>query len=358
LHPNILFYISGHGYGHAIRSTEVIRKLDVPVFVRTVAPASLFNGLPVTLLSADIEPGVVETDGSLGVDVPATVAAIFRLHGDRHQIVARELQFIQANRIEKIVADVPFLAGEIAAAAGIPCIGIGNFTWEWIYRPYLEEIPGKDVLLEMMRTGYSKMNRFCRLPFHHHEGFEIFQQLNDVPLLVRQPTKSPTEVLQALGLSESEGRPKVLAGMRGPLAPGALQTAAAQSPDMDFIYLDDQESLQAPNTTRVQLGEHGISYPDLLNASTIVVSKYGYGIVSDCAANKKPMLVPPRAGFREDEIFRQEAKHYIPVAEISRQDFQSGNWRNHLESLLTANPPVQDIETGGAQICAELIMNT
>jgi len=102
--------------------------------------------------------------------VPATVAAIHRIYRDRQKIIARELQFIQANGIEKIVADVPYLAGDIAEAAGIPCIGNRNFTWEWIYQPYLECTAGAEALTEMIRTGYSNMTRFCRLPFHHEEG--------------------------------------------------------------------------------------------------------------------------------------------------------------------------------------------
>ncbi len=358
MHPKILFYISGHGYGHAIRSSEVIRKLGVPVSVRTMAPAGLFSGLPVTYTSADFESAVVEADDSLGIDVPGTVAALQGVHCRRQEIIARELQFIHANGIEKIVADVPYIAGNIAAAAGIPCIGIGNFTWEWIYQPYLEGIPGTEALTEMMRSGYSKMTRFCRLPFHHEEGFEMFQRLDDVPLVVRQQKRARAEILHALGFAETDSRPKVLAGMRGRLAPGALQTAATASPDMVFFYLDDQEAVEAPNAKRVQLGDRGITYPDLLSASDIVVSKYGYGIVSDCAANRKPMLVPPRTGFREDEVFRRETGRYIPIAEISRANFQSGNWKEYLQSLLSARHPEERLQTNGATICAELIMKT
>jgi len=321
-----------------------------------MAPAGLFNGLPVTYTSANFESGVVETDGSLAIDVPATIAAVQRVYCDRQQIIGRELQFIRANGIEKIVADVPYLAGNIAAAAGVPCIGIGNFTWEWIYQPYLEAVAGTEVLREMMRSGYNKMATFCRLPFHHEEGFEIFRSLQDVPLVVRQPKKTPEEVLHALGFAEKDSRPKVLVGMRGRLAPGALQTAAMASPDLLFLYLDDQETVDAPNTRSVQLGHCGITYPDLLRAFDIVVSKYGYGIVSDCAANRKPMLVPPRTGFREDEVFHRQASQYIPIAEISRTDFQSGNWREHLDILLTAKHPEGHLQTNGATICAELII--
>jgi predicted glycosyltransferase len=47
---SLLYYVSGHGYGHARRSAEVVRALrsiapDVNVYVRTSAPAEPFQGL-------------------------------------------------------------------------------------------------------------------------------------------------------------------------------------------------------------------------------------------------------------------------------------------------------------------------
>ena len=48
------------------------------------------------------------------------------------------------------MADIPFLAGDIAAAAGIPIIAITNFTWDWIYEPYFND--RQDLLREMGAT--------------------------------------------------------------------------------------------------------------------------------------------------------------------------------------------------------------
>ncbi len=357
MQPKILFYVSGHGYGHAIRCSELIRVLGVPVFVRTVAPAVLFGDLPVLYSRADFDSGVVETDGSLGVDVAATVAGIRSVFCERERIIERELEFIRVNGIERIVADVPFIAGDIAAAAGIPCIGVSNFTWEWIYGPYLERFAGSDELTAIMRTGYAKMTRFCRLPFHHAEGFEIFQQVDDVPLVARQPTKGREEVLQMLGYSLSDSRPRILVGMRGRLGPGALEAAAVESPDFDFIHLDQDVRTETPNSRYVQTG-NGLRYPDVLQVCDVAVSKFGYGMVSECVANRKPMLVPPRVDFREDEVFRGEAGRYIPIQEITRTEFQAGRWRGQLRLLLDAKLPENSMRTDGAAVCAEIIMKT
>ncbi|MDH7570436.1 MAG: hypothetical protein QHJ73_12720, partial [Armatimonadota bacterium] len=45
----VLFYVGGHGFGHAARSAEVVRLLTArgrTVWVRTTAPARFFSGIP------------------------------------------------------------------------------------------------------------------------------------------------------------------------------------------------------------------------------------------------------------------------------------------------------------------------
>ena len=47
----IVFYISGHGFGHAVRSVELIKALvaarpDARIVVKTSAPAWLFETIP------------------------------------------------------------------------------------------------------------------------------------------------------------------------------------------------------------------------------------------------------------------------------------------------------------------------
>ena len=71
----IVFYISGHGFGHASRSIELLKELaarrpDARLIVRTAVPLWLFRatapaGVDVMPLDADV--GVVQVD-SLNID--------------------------------------------------------------------------------------------------------------------------------------------------------------------------------------------------------------------------------------------------------------------------------------------------
>jgi predicted glycosyltransferase len=129
----LLYYVSGHGYGHARRSAEVIRALraaapDVNVYVRTSAPAHLFANLatgPVTAPFIDVP--VVERD-ALSIDWRATVGAAADVLRRRRALVAREVEAVRELDPSLVVADVPFLAGDLAAALGVPCVAVSNFT--------------------------------------------------------------------------------------------------------------------------------------------------------------------------------------------------------------------------------------
>src|SRR5438874_914229 len=135
--PRILFYVSGHGFGHARRVAQVIRALaerapDVEAHVRTAAPRHIFE--PAVLAGfapSDLDAGMVE-DGPLRIDAQGTLRRLEDLLGRREHILADELAAVRAIGPRLIVADVPFLAGDVAAAAGVPCLAVSNFTWDWI----------------------------------------------------------------------------------------------------------------------------------------------------------------------------------------------------------------------------------
>ena len=75
---SILYYITGHGYGHAVRSNQVIRSLkkarpDADIQVRTTAPKWLFPKT-VRYSRQAIDVGIVQRD-SLEMDLDATLPA-------------------------------------------------------------------------------------------------------------------------------------------------------------------------------------------------------------------------------------------------------------------------------------------
>src|SRR4051812_29814728 len=165
----LLYYVSGHGFGHARRAMEVIKAVlarspDAVSTVRTSAAPKLFEPLPPACVErSDIDVGMVERS-TLAIDAKGTLHRLVKLCADADRLVAEEVRAVRQLRPDVILADVPFLAGEVAAAAGVPCFAVSNFTWDWICAPLLTAEPANPKLRERMLRGYGAMTACLRLP--------------------------------------------------------------------------------------------------------------------------------------------------------------------------------------------------
>ena len=356
----LLYYVSGHGYGHATRSSEILRALvacrpDCTIHVRSNVPPHLMAGIERVQYHhcrESLDPGVVEEADSLGVDVPATLDAIEDYYRRRHELVAAEVRWIAQQKIALVVADFPPLAGEVAAACGVPCVGIGNFTWDWIYEPLIDA-PRRG-LLDWLREGYGRMSWWLRMPFSHTENQALFPRVVDVPLVARRPKSEPSDVLRRLGIATNDGRPRIVLGMRGRIAPEARAAAADANPDWLFLHFESAGAGSHGNELAVTLSPD-LLFTDVLNACDVAVSKFGYGMLSECIATNKRLLAPPRRQFREDEIFDREIERHLRLARISRDDFSAGRWSEPIRRLFEQPPLRSKLATNGAEVCAREI---
>src|SRR5215213_8444801 len=164
----IAYYITGHGFGHARRSVEVVKELlrlrpDLQVYFRTTANPAIFEELPgekIQLQRVELDPGAIERD-LFTIDHEATIKAVREAMGRRKRVIASEMEFLKQQRIRLILCDIPFMAGDIAAAAGVPIIGITNFTWDWIYEPFSPS----NFDLKEIQNSYTKMPTLLKIPF-------------------------------------------------------------------------------------------------------------------------------------------------------------------------------------------------
>ncbi len=141
---SVAYYITGHGYGHAVRSLAVIRSLketcpELAFHIRTPAPGWLFIELlfPISCSDRPIDLGIVQNN-CLDMDIGATLRACESLQQRMPEAIDQEPSFIEETRAHVIVGDVPPLCFEIAVRAGLPSVAVTNFPWNWISRCYLE----------------------------------------------------------------------------------------------------------------------------------------------------------------------------------------------------------------------------
>ena len=126
----IVFYISGHGFGHASRSIEVINAIlaqrpETRVGVRTSAPRWLFDLTvkgKVTYSTLECDTGVVQSD-ALTLDEADSIRRAAAFHSDLVTRAASETRSLRELGAGLIVGDIPPLAFAVGASAGIPRSG-------------------------------------------------------------------------------------------------------------------------------------------------------------------------------------------------------------------------------------------
>ncbi len=332
----ILFYISGHGFGHSTRMNALIRKLkylspSTKIFIRSNAPEWIFRediDSDVEFFSMPIDTGTYQTD-FIHLDKKKTFEKYRELIIQRDNYIDRELNFIKKNRIRLIVGDIPPTAFLIANRAGIRSVGVSNFSWDWIFEPYLQEYPEYEFLIDDIKECYGYADTLLRLPFYG--DFSAFKNIIDVPLLVRPAKINAGEVKHKLGLIK-EKRPIVLCSFGGFKIEGfSFSKVVEANPDYFFISFGSERRVE--NNLMVLPFRNEIDHPSLVNMADIVVSKLGYGTVAECVSTSTPIMYLPREDFREYPVLVEGVRLNIPFSCVTKDDFFKGDWKKHLDLL-------------------------
>jgi hypothetical protein len=341
----IWFYISGHGFGHAARDIEILNALaaldpDLQVVVRTTAAPWFFHALRARfeIQPMDTDTGLAQLD-SLRFDERETLAAASRFYADFDRRADTEAARHRHARPDLVAGDIPPLAFAAAARAGIRSVAIGNFTWDWIYAAYPAFAEHAPHVVPTIREAYAQAGSACRLPFHG--GFEPMAAVTtDVPLVARRSGRDRGETRRRLAVGDD--RPVVLASFG---AYGAALPYAELSCTASFTLL--------------HLGHvpppHGLAYEDVVGAADVVVSKPGYGIVSDCIANDVALVYTSRGRFAEYDLFVAQMPRVLRCRFLPPEDLRAGRWEEAILAVLEQPAPAERWSVDGAAVVARHI---
>lgn len=359
----IVFYVSGHGFGHTSRTIEVIRALirlrpDMAVAVRTSAPRRLFEralGSRIEFVELQCDTGMIQID-SLTLDTSESIRQAKAFHAHLPQKAEEEAAFLRRRRARLAVGDIPPLAFAAAHAAGVPSVLIGNFTWDWIYDGYPEESPSE--LTRLIRETYRRATRALRLPTSG--GFAGLEPVTrDIPFVARHSRREPADTRRGLGLPET--KPLVLMSFGGYGLEGLNTAELARLTGYAIATTDLHEDTIKPAPGLWYLAEQhlydsGYRYEDLVRAADVVVTKPGYGIISEAIANDTAILYTSRGRFVEYDVLVRDMPRYVRSQFIEQKDLLDGNWGEALEKLLSSPPPPERPALNGAEVAATEIL--
>ena len=362
--PTVFFYISGHGFGHAVRQITIINALgdlapDVRMIVRTTAPPWLFERTvrhPIDLLPGETDTGVVQFD-SLRPDEPETVIRARAFQKRFADLVAREVALLRSHRAALVVADAPPLACAAADDAGVPAVVCANFTWDWIYRDYRAQ-PGVTELVAAIGEDYARASAAWRMPVHG--GFETIKNVLDIPLVARRgrALRDRRSARRRLGLPPDRQLALVSFGGYG------LRQLPLDRLDClrDWGVVVSSPGEKPPalppgihNVREDAMYDAGLGYEDLVGAVDVVITKPGYGILSDCVANGAAMLYTPRGRFPEYEVMVRDMPRLLRCRGLESDAFGNGRWNEGLNELAAQPAPPEQPRVDGAEVVVAMI---
>lgn len=352
----IAYYITAHGFGHAVRSLEIIRQLllldsKLKIIIVSDLPQFLVvenTGVDLPQSKRRLDIGLIQLD-SIRFDLEATLAALHQLHNRHALLVRREVEFLRSEHVQGIVSDVGFLPYYAATEAGIPSLGVGNFTWDWIYHAYGDSDLRWKPLMDWIREGYGMCDIFLQLPMHG--DCSACPNITKVPLVARKARLKPEETRRILGVDP--GKKNFLISFASldllPQAQRRLETIAGTN----FYY---KAPLRFDFANGYSIDGLNLSYADVVAAMDGVITKPGYGIVSDCLAHGTPIIHTDRGFFPECEILVGEMERQLTTVHMSSEELYAGEWDpaiHRLESLPRRLPVLKD---DGAAVCAQTIL--
>ena len=319
----LVAYVSGHGFGHSTRTAEVLRAVREaaprePLAVVTSAPESLFREAafgPFAYRRLACDVGLVQK-GALVIDEDETLARARAFEAERPRLVESEAAWLRAAGATLVLADVPPLAFEAAAAA------------------------------------YAQAGLLLQLPFAG--DLAAFPRREAIPMVARRRQRARTEARRLLGFGDA---PTVLVSFGGLGLPDFDPRVLAGLPRYRFVLETDEHPLPANvrGVTRLRLAGLGLHYLDVIGAADVVLTKPGYGIVTDCIAAGTRILYTDRGDFPEYPILAAEMPRYLPCAHVSNEDVRMGLLEEALDAVLRAPfPPPPRLD--GAEVAAARLL--
>jgi hypothetical protein len=308
--------ISGHGYGHLAQVAPVLAGLTrrLPRLRLTIrsqlAPQVVRARIKHEhqILPSDFDFGVCMRD-ALTVDAVATFQAYDRLFQDWTKVVAAAAEPIARTDVTLVLSNISFISAAAAKAVGVPAILMSSLDWAQVFESHCGHLPRANDLAARMRQMYRSARQTIALrPSLPMRGLPAVRHIGPV---AQSGQARRSEVLAKLGAPKNARL--VLFGFGGSVPP---------VPDLAPIPSD--LALLGPHAWSGQNGfrsveEAEVPFLDLLASCDLVVSKLGYGIVTETALAGRPFVGFTRAHWPEDPVLERWIRARVPTA-IMRGD--------------------------------------
>ncbi len=343
--------ITPHGYGHGAITVAVLNalaKLRPTLRLAVVGgPPAEWMGqrlhLPLALHDRHIDdPGMVNADSN--TVLAADSLTVYRALFERFEAaVAEEMARQRSFRPDVVVSNIGFVPLEAARRLGIPAVALAPFHWGQILGAYCQ---APDIL-DRLQAIYAGAEAFLQT-----SPFVPMPDLgNTLPVGPICATAMPRrrEVRAALGVANEA--PVALVAMGG--FGGTLPVAEwPRFPGWTLITCGPDQA--GPHPDMVRGDGLPFSFTELVASVDVVITKPGYGTVTEAACAGTAILYRMRNDWPETPHMMGWAGAHVPVAEMTDAEYQAGDFIDKLQALLQVRGRCPASPTGAAEAAAVL----
>src|SRR5260370_1484175 len=276
----IVAYVSGHGFGHATRVGEVLREVreqspGIPLVVVTSGPEALYREAipsPFEFRARECDLGLAQR-GALVFDTGATAARWRRFARSYPPLLEAEAAWLRHVGAHLVLGDIPPLAFDAAAAAGVPGVGLANFSWDWVFRHLATAQPELGDAAAAAASAYGRARLLLQLPVAG--DLSAFPRREPIPLVARRPRGDREETRKRLGLPQG---PLVLLSFGGLGLPGFAAGVLGRVRGLQFLM--EAEARTFPDNVTALRPQAwrplGLGYQDLVAPAARVVTHTEY----------------------------------------------------------------------------------
>ncbi|EPG72902.1 hypothetical protein LEP1GSC058_4117 [Leptospira fainei serovar Hurstbridge str. BUT 6] len=331
----LLVYLSSHGFGHISRSLEAISFLlannsgwsATIVSERAEDFSFTLNKNESWLRSKDriqfrkskTDVGIVQRD-SLGMDLYATEKEIELFRSQKESWIETEYAFSQKDGYDLVWSDAAPLPFAVSSKLKIPSFFLGNFTWDFIYSHYKRPIFSQ--YAEEIRNEYALCDLGLILPFSCPTT--SLNNKREIGLLGRKPNLSKEEARRQFGFEKDVEYYLFSFGAYG-IDPERFSWRDWNPAKKRIVISGTELKGPTPNSLGV-VSVPPCHYPDLITACDFVLTKPGYGILSEALLANTRILYTDRGDFPEYQFLVEALEKNFYSSFISHDDLYNFRW--------------------------------
>jgi hypothetical protein len=347
---HLLACISAHGYGHFAMTAPILNEFNkhssVSLTVRCALPEALIRSRiegDFKIISESSDFGIL-MNSSLSADLAKTAVAYQTLHENFPKAIEEEKQKLLSYKPDLILANIPYLTIAAAKQANIPVIAYCSLNWAEIFKSYFkDQFPDANKIYREMSDAYNLADCFVRpAPSMAMPSLTNVRHIGPVAKISKNAESCRATINQQFSLS---GNDKLVI-----ISPGGVATPVPVNdwPVLPGVIWVTAWPYESQRQDVLSIDQLDVSFNDLLACSDAVITKPGYGTVSETACNGVPVLYVLRGDWAEEPFLEAWWNIHATVLKISQEDFFSGNLQAHLETLWRL-PQSQKVEATGVQ---------